>query len=1410
MLDEASRLQNKRARAANPAVPAVPSRLLHRNAHQPTGAAAASGVARQRTPPAETARARAQHSAGSGRLTTGLGSLEREPRDEREAKKMETERFHSLLLSLNMSLDDSRKGSSNTGAATKTTLKGRFTSNQDYADTYGPLVLEEIRAEFLQERIEQGQSFRPAILRELQHAHEAADFHYFTLALDMSQAEGVGSGGGAAARREFYDYGDVVLVQMKTLTWQEKRCPLCHGKFCVGKACPAKHVEKHLAGPEKMALPAALSPITRRALNIMSSAKGSDLAGTASLSTERGQARFKGGPRSVFEGESHDTPPGQSSKPEQRIPWGGAGDAQARVSNTNIKTSTPATAASGTAALGDATGQWVQDGTPLEFLAIVMHVRKRESLGIEQAGARKSVSGSNSSSIDLRLRASRSMRLEKWVPDEGRGVGDKKTALAGSGRVASVWKVMRLKNAGSAIREWRAVRAVRETASGVGFGRAIHSDLLKDLIRPSKGSLPTSEQVDSVMAALNPKVVEHIKGQCNPSQLCAVAAACASSAVDDGSSRAAGGFTLLQGPPGTGKTTVILQILNFLHLLQYQRYYDRRLSEMRSGGVPDARDATVASISADDHVDLTVDNCSNEDGRTSGLGLLGDVLKDIAAQAKSGAAYASSRIAKKPRILVCAPSNAAVDLLVERLMLQKLRDAQGFYTPDMIRVGSPSACSERIRVVTLDYQVDQILRTGAGALEELKSRFRMLLDRREKLRREARGFGRGDLPRGMDQALIDVGTKIENTQRDLARLQIVAKMKTEGGPGEEVKDQLRAKLLEDAQIVFTTLNSSGQEFFARMSVGFRTVIIDEACQAVEASTLIPLLLDVRRCILVGDPKQLPATVISTSDTAAQYQRSLFERLMQEGHVTHILDTQYRMHPAIRHFPSDYFYNAQLKDGPPILAMAGRAYQSDAWFGPFRFFDLQQSRETKGGVGGGMSLRNKGEATLVALLCKELFRKYSSNGELRRKVCVLTPYRQQRTEIINVLQREFGHHAIRSEIPDGRKPPPVGSVAACGSESSDSGRKSPDIGSSIRGADSGRQSQNLGVERGVADSGLIDVMTVDACQGQERDIVILSCVRANHRGAVGFVNDVRRMNVAITRAKHCLLVVGNAAALQVSEPWKAFITHAKQRRCVTVLDINTAPNFKCRPPVPPPHYFQDADARSCLLEQQRQQRTVDPRRLPCTGARSMPAPLLTHARSTSESEILEVERVQEREEGEVLSEDGLNLPPRTENGIGGSDLKPTKTSSQQDRANCLKRKRDASDPTDAGRLQLGTEQVCSGREVFGVAGPARRRETEGKNLECESCFSQFWFSNEERQRLLAKGVNSIPLRCRPCRMGRNACATGRGEGLQSKAFGGVRHVANAGCSRQSPDRHSGVATSKLPQVRTLKPHSILTL
>jgi hypothetical protein len=116
---------------------------------------------------------------------------QRVPRDEREARKMEVDLFHKLVLSLDMSLaaPDAPRTATAHGRddAAARVLKGQFVSSHDYVNVFGPLVLEEIRAELLQERMEHGASaFRAALLRELQMSHEDADFHYFSLALELA------------------------------------------------------------------------------------------------------------------------------------------------------------------------------------------------------------------------------------------------------------------------------------------------------------------------------------------------------------------------------------------------------------------------------------------------------------------------------------------------------------------------------------------------------------------------------------------------------------------------------------------------------------------------------------------------------------------------------------------------------------------------------------------------------------------------------------------------------------------------------------------------------------------------------------------------------------------------------------------------------------------------------------------------------------------------------------------------------------------------------------------------------------------------------------------------------------------------------------------------------------------------
>ena len=95
------------------------------------------------------------------------------------------------------------------------------------------------------------------------------------------------------------------------------------------------------------------------------------------------------------------------------------------------------------------------------------------------------------------------------------------------------------------------------------------------------------------------------------------------------------------------------------------------------------------------------------------------------------------------------------------------------------------------------------------------------------------------------------------------------------------------------------------------------MVIDEAAQSVEPSTLAGLQLGSSHAILVGDPQQLPATIFNVSGRNTKYDRSLFQRLEEAGHDVHLLNTQYRMHPAISDFPRRIFYDGKLLDGPNV-------------------------------------------------------------------------------------------------------------------------------------------------------------------------------------------------------------------------------------------------------------------------------------------------------------------------------------------------------------------------------------------------------------------------------------------------------------------------------------------------------------
>jgi senataxin len=126
-------------------------------------------------------------------------------------------------------------------------------------------------------------------------------------------------------------------------------------------------------------------------------------------------------------------------------------------------------------------------------------------------------------------------------------------------------------------------------------------------------------------------------------------------------------------------------------------------------------------------------------------------------------------------------------------------------------------------------------------------------------------------------------------------------------------NQIQKRLVNDSEIIFTTLSSAGSERLEKYKGQFACLIVDEAGQCTEPNLLIALQLNIPKVLLIGDPCQLPATTFSPDSNITLFNRSMFERMIDGGLRPYFLDIQYRMTPQIRYFPSKCFYNARLTD-----------------------------------------------------------------------------------------------------------------------------------------------------------------------------------------------------------------------------------------------------------------------------------------------------------------------------------------------------------------------------------------------------------------------------------------------------------------------------------------------------------------
>ncbi|CAI7817898.1 unnamed protein product, partial [Closterium sp. NIES-53] len=435
----------------------------------------------------------------------------------------------------------------------------------------------------------------------------------------------------------------------------------------------------------------------------------------------------------------------------------------------------------------------------------------------------------------------------------------------------------------------------------------LQPQMLEAVLHPGPHLFPdyVTEMPPDLSAVFPPAFCAHLQASFNAPQLQAIHWAAAHTAAHTpaaagtaassrsgsggagGSSKGGWPFTLVQGPPGTGKTHTVWGMLNAIHLVHYQRYYHSLLAKLAP--------AASATLLPDDPVSAGAG--SEGAGSAEAVGSGGGSIEDLLESMDRLAPRRQVRVARKPRMLVCAPSNAAVDELLSRVLSKGFLDGEmRTYRPDVARVGAEAA-TPAAQAVSVERRSQQLLQMpaeeAAHHVAVLRHKEGQLACHVSVLQRQIRelveagggGSGEGGSAVGMDpevlvqrererDALVQrLAAAVEEREQvgvEVGRLLIVLGARRGEVTVDAARAQLEASFAEEAEVVFTTASSSGRRIFARLAHGFDMCVFDEAAQASEMAALPPLTLRCQRCVLVGDPQQLPATVISRLASSLDY------------------------------------------------------------------------------------------------------------------------------------------------------------------------------------------------------------------------------------------------------------------------------------------------------------------------------------------------------------------------------------------------------------------------------------------------------------------------------------------------------------------------------------------------------------
>ena len=404
----------------------------------------------------------------------------------------------------------------------------------------------------------------------------------------------------------------------------------------------------------------------------------------------------------------------------------------------------------------------------------------------------------------------------------------------------------------------------------------------------------------------------------------------------------------------------------------------------------------------------------------------------------------------------------------------------------IVRIGHPSRVSKKLHETTLAYLITQ--HDLYGELRELRVIGQNLKEKRDTFTKPSPKYRRG-LSDGEILRLASKGIGIRGVPARLIRemaewIKINKQVQKTFDDARKLEERIAREIIREADVVLTTNSSAGLDVVDYGN--YDVVIIDEATQATIPSVLIPINR-AKRFVLAGDHKQLPPTILS--EKAKELSRTLFEGLIERyPEKSEMLTVQYRMNERLMEFPSREFYDGRIEADKRVrnITLADLGVKSPARNDPWAEV-----------------LKPENVLAFVDTANKDdRFERQRYGSESRE----------------NPLEARLVKEVVEGLLELGVKPEWIGVITPYDDQR--------DLISS-----------NLPEE--------VEVKTVDGYQGREKEVIVLSFVRSNRRGEIGFLSDLRRLNVSLTRAKRKLILIGDSSTLKVHPTYKRLVEFLKR-------------------------------------------------------------------------------------------------------------------------------------------------------------------------------------------------------------------------------------------------------------------------